>query len=228
MIDLWWMPLTGETGAAHVGSLTAAERMRAAAYRRDADRQHFVAGRLGLRAVLATYADPLCTPGMVNLEDRHGLAPLPCVDRTPLPVAYSFSRAGAAGVVAVAPRGRLGVDLELNRALHDLNVLAEQVLAGPERAELATRAPDAAAATFLRYWTLKEALVKATTEGLGAPMRAICLSLAPAPRLIDGPDPYAPGGFALAEVPVPGFALALAWDGAASIDWQWRRAPSAA
>jgi 4'-phosphopantetheinyl transferase len=72
--------------------------------------------------------------------------------------------------VALSDDGPVGLDVEELRDLSDLDRLAEHALSPAER----TR-PPADARAFLTIWTRKEALLKATGEGLASPMDAITL-----------------------------------------------------
>jgi phosphopantetheinyl transferase len=63
--------------------------------------------------------------------------------------------------VAMARAGALGVDIERHRA-RDFAALAAQAFGPAERAEVGIHGADA----FYRIWTLREAMAKATGEGL--------------------------------------------------------------
>lgn len=69
---------------------------------------------------------------------------------------------------------------------------------------------------FLRLWTCKEAMSKATGDALSAPFRDIDVALDPGPRLVAGPAPYASDRWRLLSVDVPaGLVATLAiWRGA--------------
>jgi phosphopantetheinyl transferase len=56
---------------------------------------------------------------------------------------------------------------------------------------------------FVRYWTCKEAMSKATGDGLIAPFGRLDVALSENPRLIDGPPPYTPAHWALHSAAVP-------------------------
>jgi 4'-phosphopantetheinyl transferase len=63
--------------------------------------------------------------------------------------------------VAIAPAGALGIDIERHRT-RDFAALAARAFGPAERAEVAASGADA----FYRIWTLREAVAKATGEGL--------------------------------------------------------------
>jgi 4'-phosphopantetheinyl transferase len=73
--------------------------------------------------------------------------------------------------VAVRPDGPVGLDVEQVRDVADLDALAGHVRSPAERAR-----GDLDPAGFFRTWTRKEALVKATGDGLATPMTAITLA----------------------------------------------------
>jgi 4'-phosphopantetheinyl transferase len=83
----------------------------------------------------------------------------------PEPISFNVSHGRSHGLIAVAPRGRLGVDIEERRARDDLEDLAEAVLGPNEEREFAQLCGNARSRFFFRMWTLKEALIKAL--GLG-------------------------------------------------------------
>jgi 4'-phosphopantetheinyl transferase len=79
---------------------------------------------------------------------------------TPGP-AVSLSHSGTTVAVAMAESGSLGLDIEQHRA-RDYVALAAQAFGPAEQSEVAVSGADA----FYRVWTLREAVAKATGEGL--------------------------------------------------------------
>ena len=167
---MWWAaPVDPEHAPALVGLLDAHERERLARFRRPADRARYVAAhglaRLVLggsgRAAAALVFDRTCRCGA-----PHGK---PVLQGGP---GFSLTHAGALVGVAVHPDGAVGLDVEQVRHLADLATMAAHVHSPAERARAAS--PDPAA--FFRTWTRKEALLKATGEGLATPMTAITLA----------------------------------------------------
>ena len=73
----------------------------------------------------------------------------------------SLSHSGGTIAVAMARAGAVGIDIEQHRP-RDFAALAGQAFGPEEQAEVAVHGEDA----FYRIWTLREAMSKATGEGL--------------------------------------------------------------
>ena len=81
------------------------------------------------------------------------------------PISFNVSHSGNHGLIAYAPGGRLGVDVEEYAARRDFNLLIESVFGVNERADLAATHGRSMIRLFYKLWTFKEALIKAL--GLG-------------------------------------------------------------
>lgn len=104
----------------------------------------------------------------------------------------------------VEARGvRIGVDLE--RAARNVNDagLARRVCTPREREALAALDETARRLAFLRLWTCKEAMSKATGDALAAPFRHLDVAREPDLALVAGPPPYMPRDWTLNAVEVP-------------------------
>ena len=118
-------------------------------------------------------------------------------------VEFSLSHSGQRVAVAVAAGIAVGVDVEWVGAERDLGALIERVLSPAERSHLAGLAGAARQEAFYRYWVRKEAAVKATGQGLSAPLRAITVSAPSEPAELvswDGDDPPASGAIGLRDL----------------------------
>ena len=189
------------------GLLDDHERDRLARFRRPADRARYLAAHALARLVLAQFVgrgpatlvfDRICRCGA-----EHGK---PVLANGP---GFSLSHAGDLVGVAVRPDGPVGLDVEQVRAVADLDALAGHVRSPVERARDGLD-PTA----FFRTWTRKEALVKATGDGLASPMTAITLAAdGTAVELWTGPG--APTGpmWLRDLVPAPDHPAALAGPG---------------
>ena len=150
--------------AAALGWLCGDERARWNRFRHEGRRRQYALSRAALRAVLC---DRL---GFVNdalsfRESERG-KPHARLAGAPAPVSFSVSHSGVHGLIAVAPGGRIGVDVEERVARTDLDSLIARVFAPVERSELVAASGIARLRRFYGLWTIKEALVKALGTGL--------------------------------------------------------------
>lgn len=140
--------------------LSLDERHRAAAFRFERDRRRYLAGRLALRHLLGTYAGT--EPEALVIERlAHGKPALAAGT-----LSFNLSHAGSAMLLAVHPSYGVGVDLERAQPAFSISDLVPRVLTGREAAVLRALAAEARPAAFMRYWTCKEAVLKARGEGL--------------------------------------------------------------
>ena len=161
-VDVWWAaPVDPAAAPALVALLDHHERERMARFRLPADAARYLAAHALARIVLGRARD---LPPAALVLDRtcrcgaqHGK---PTLDGGP---EFSLTHAGDLVGVAVSGGGAVGLDVEQVRPMADLAAMAEHVGAPAE--------PEA----FFRAWTRKEALLKATGEGLAGPMTAITL-----------------------------------------------------
>ena len=183
---VWWAaPVAPEAAPALVALLDGHERDRLARLRRPADRARYLAAHALVRLVLAPLVGGAAATLTFDRTCRCG-APhgKPVLLGGP---GFSLSHAGDLVGVAVRPDGAVGLDIERVRPVTDLDALATHVHSPAERA----RGLDPAA--FFRTWTRKEALVKATGDGLSTPMSTITLA-ADRPAVQQWCGPGAPAG----------------------------------
>lgn len=150
----------------HRALLNDIETERCSRYRRAADRDRFTLATVLLRVVAgrAVGVDPAAVVVDRTCEscgEAHGR---PRLSRTPLEA--SISHSGDVVVVAVTRTGPVGVDIEQLGAA-DHTDLVSTVSTGSEPRNIAT------ARDFYAYWTRKEAVLKATGEGLERAMTSI-------------------------------------------------------
>jgi len=215
-IALWWCDL--DLPAAEIelraATLSPAEHARAARFGTDVLRRRWIAGRTSLRSVLGLVLR--MPPGEVPIA--RGRRGRPELRGTDADLDFNVSHTGSVALIGVLRREgrdvRIGVDVERAEREVDSDRLARKFLAPEERAAIADLAPDARRRRFLEYWTCKEAMSKATGDGLIAPFRHIMLNLREAPRLVGGPAPYQPPAWTLYAAPVPAdhFATVALWD----------------
>ena len=126
-------------------------------------RRQFVLCRAALRAVLSK--ELRCRNDELAFEISPYGKPFAMVRDQPAAISFSVSHGAEHGLIAVAPRGRLGVDVEERATRRRLDLLVEAALGSEERAELASKRGAEEFHLFFRLWTMKEALLKAHGEG---------------------------------------------------------------
>jgi len=216
-VALWWCTL--ERAPAEIASLakwlSPAESTRAARFGSDGLRHRWIAGRASLRLLLG---DALgVRPAEVAI--RRGARGRPQLADAGTEIDFNVSHTLDVALIAIARGGpaglRIGVDIE--RADRDIGVdrLARKFLSEREQASLRDLGLDERRRRFLRYWTCKEAMSKATGDGLVAPFRRLDVELREAPRLVDGPPPYLPSRWSLhhGDVPEGWLATVAIWHG---------------
>lgn len=120
--------------------------------------------RAALRAILGGQIG--CPNQSLAFEAaKHG-KPFALVKGLPASISFNVSHSGSHGLIAVAPSGRLGVDVEERAPRRNLENLIEGVFSPREKAELESLAGCKQLHKFFRFWTIKEALVKAHGKGL--------------------------------------------------------------
>jgi 4'-phosphopantetheinyl transferase len=194
---VWWAPLSA-LAPEHAELLSAAELTRAHSYRREDDRRRFLLGAALLRLLVGELTGS--PPAAVSIDRSCGRCGLAhgrprVVDST---LHVSVSHSADVVVVAAAQRGRIGIDVER----------VEPVLAG--RIPPLLLAPGetvSSAADIVQLWTRKEAVVKATGDGMRVPLELVVLAA-------DGELTGYPGQLPTARVvdfdAVPGYRGALA------------------
>ncbi len=100
------------------------------------------------------------------------------MDGAPATISFNVSHGGGHGLIAVAPEGRLGVDVEERVPRGDLDGLIRTVLGPGEKAELALARGSHKLHLFYNLWTMKEALLKALGTGLSSGMSEFEIPLA--------------------------------------------------
>lgn len=184
-IDLWLWALDCDAAelARRRAVLTAAECARADRFVQARDRMRFTSGRWRLREILSLRLGVAAEA--VALEA--GADGKPFVLGGPV---FNLSHAaGVAALVVTDAAVLLGVDIEGARSVYP--GLDARAFAPEERAALGAVEVAGHDAAFFRGWTRKEAMVKATGQGLRADLAgfAVTLDVGEARLLrIDGDD----------------------------------------
>ena len=176
--DSWWQPFRrlGDVAVIHVDLTPCASRERRAEawldrreeaqgsrYLHPRPRRHFILCRAALRALLCGRLD--CRNDQLSFGAARFGKPYALVSGVSAPVSFNVSHGGRHGLIALAPGGRIGVDVEERDARRDLEGIAERVFTPSEQAELARVVGTEKVRMFFDLWTMKEALIKALGTG---------------------------------------------------------------
>ena len=142
------------------------ERERAQRIREPESRRQFMLCRAALRNVLAERVD--CSNAELHFTSLRNEKPQALVGGRSIDLEFNVSHTIGHGMLAFAKHGRLGIDIEHRNIRHDLDGELRKVFSKREQQALATSVGIHKAEIFLRLWTIKEALIKATGEGFRA------------------------------------------------------------
>ena len=178
-VDLWLVRFERELDppllAAYRALLPGEERKEAERFSSEEARTQFLLGRALLRIVLSHYVgeDPRV---WVFRRSAHGKPVV--AGPAPLPLEFNLSHTRGLAACAVAMARNVGVDVEALRSSPDHLLLARRFFAPAELAALEALPPQRQPDAFFRFWTLKEAFVKAQGKGLSVPLDSFAFSLA--------------------------------------------------
>jgi 4'-phosphopantetheinyl transferase len=193
--------------------LDEVERGRWGAYRRAEDRDRFLVGCALTKIAVADRTGMLAAAVVLDRTCSHCAKPhgKPTMPGLELSVTHSGDLIGVAlGPVPV------GVDVEHAESRRDdvdaVDGVARFALADEELEALRALPAHERQVGFLVYWTRKEAVTKATGDGLRVPFREVVVSgWDEPPRLLAWPYPSPPSDVRLHDLPAEsGYAAALA------------------
>lgn len=162
-VDVWILPLDPFAAKGLLPILERAERDIVVG---DPARS---GARVATRIMLARY----CGASPVQLRFASG--PFGKPELVDARLSFSLSRRGNLALLAVATKGRLGVDIEMRRPLPELEAIAA-MLHRAEREKLARTPESEREDCFFRIWTRKEAALKALGTGLANGLDEFCVT----------------------------------------------------
>lgn len=163
--ELWRVDLRDEPAAAEHELLDADERARAARFAFDRLRRRYRAAHVALRRLLARCdgSDPAA------LRFEHGAHGKPRLAGRADAPSFNLSDSDDIALIALAPDGEVGVDVERLRPIADATELAAIHFCAREADWVAATAAAERDRAFLRVWVVKEACLKALGTGLSLP-----------------------------------------------------------
>ena len=143
-----------------VQELDDEERIIASCFREARHRRRFVAGRAGLRRLLARYT------GQASQEICFDYGPHGKPSVAAAGFHFNFTHSHDVALFAITEVGEIGVDVEQIREWEDVADLAQHVFTDAELEDLDRLMEAEGHRGFFRLWTHKEAFIKATGEGV--------------------------------------------------------------
>ena len=174
-VHLWVQSLDLSAGqlATCLDLLSPGERARAARFHFDRHRNHFIAARGRLREILSAYLDTPPNQIVFTYAEKGK----PSVASPSLK--FNLSHSGGLAVYAFTDTREIGVDIEEIR----LDVANERIpehFFSPAEVRTLRGLPEAMQGRgFFKYWTRKEAYIKARAEGLSIPLNSFDVSVSP-------------------------------------------------
>ena len=149
-------------------TLSKDERQRAARFHFEQDRNRFVAGRGILRKILGWLlgAEPR---ELIFSCGPHGKPQLAGPAAQSL-LHFNLAHHDSLAVYAVSHTNEVGIDLERIRPVFETEEIVAHCFSERERAQWLSLPSGSRGEAFFNCWTRKEALLKATGEGIGDQM----------------------------------------------------------
>ena len=201
-VEVWKVNLRFPRWQYCLDDLPTDECDRAGRFAFERDRRRWVVARSALRRLIGVHVH--APPRRVRLRVRPHGKPCLLVDGDSAIVHFNVSHSEDLALIALSREREVGVDVERVRWLIDLDGIAAREFAPAERRALLRATPTERLALFYRYWTLKEAHVKAEGVGLRAPLDTVDVS-----AVTESPVVVRSGWTARTLMCEPGYAAAL-------------------
>jgi 4'-phosphopantetheinyl transferase len=158
-------------------TLTPEEKERANRFKFDKHRNRFIAGRGTLRAILAQSLSANASRLRFNYLENG--KPVLADEFANSGIHFNLAHTEDLALVAVTRIGLLGVDVECVRPIKNVDELVARFFS-PRENQLFQKVSEAEKpAAFFNLWTRKEALLKATGEGITRSLSLVEVSFLP-------------------------------------------------
>ncbi|MBW4672576.1 MAG: 4'-phosphopantetheinyl transferase superfamily protein [Desmonostoc geniculatum HA4340-LM1] len=147
-----------------IATLSNDEIARAERFYFQQHRERFIAGRGILRSILGRYLN--IKPSEVKFNYQQRGKPVLAETFADSGLEFNLSHSQELGLCAVNCQREIGVDLEYIRPVSDLEALAKRFFLTREYEMLRSLPSNQQQEVFFRYWTCKEAYLKATGDGI--------------------------------------------------------------
>lgn len=151
--------------------LSANEMQRVKRFVHLADRQASIVSKGSLRSILAQYLN-MTAMAITFCQSTTGkpyLQPSLTKQHLTFNISHSHDRA----VIAVANNQAVGVDIEYEKRHHNFRAIIKRYFSNSEAAHLLSLSEQTLQSKFVQCWTVKEAIVKASGDGLAVALSQI-------------------------------------------------------
>lgn len=212
-LHAWVVPLDDALADADdcIDVLDRTERERAGRYAFERLRRRYLTAHAALRGILG-HALGLA-PEQVALEaDANGKPRLAAGMPT---LFFNLSHSGGVAVVALSAREGVGIDIERCEPVQHLLPLVQRHFSRLEQDAFWGLGESERLAGFYRWWTCKEACLKATGLGLRYPLDAFSVEFRPGhvPRVLEARTPLSGLHLQPLRLQLPGWCGAVALAG---------------
>lgn len=168
-IHLWRVNLdiSSEKIAELSNNLSLDEIARANHFKFEEHKNHFIAARGFLRQIISNYLQILSNEIVFNYSDRGK----PSIQNDNLQ--FNISHSQDLALYAFCHNHLIGVDLEYLRDDVEYDKIAQRFFTPAESEFISKLSLAKQKQTFFHFWTIKEAYLKATGEGLGGGLETV-------------------------------------------------------
>jgi 4'-phosphopantetheinyl transferase len=199
--------------------LSADERRRAARLQSPLRRREFTGGRALLRMLLAAYTG-MSAESIPIVYGRFGKPALPDSEGAG-ELTFNMSCSHGLALYAFGRERHVGVDVERLQPGFPCAEIAQRYFCPAERARLSQLRGARLTQTFFRYWTAKEAVLKARGEGLRAGLHDPAVNELDDTRVAVIADRSSRVWAVTQLAPTPGYAGAVAIEGTDAVLCCW-------
>jgi len=192
--------------------LSREEKIRAKNFHFERHRTRFIVGRGFLRTILGRYLG--VKPGRLQL--LHGKNGKPALAGTYADAGVSFNLSHSKGqaLYAIILGWEIGVDIEYIHDFSEMESIADKILSASEKIAFRELPKQKKIKAFFKWWTRKEAFLKALGTGLAQSMDMIDISIFYGEETVGEKIEVSPDEISKWSIhdiePVPGFAAAFA------------------
>jgi 4'-phosphopantetheinyl transferase len=208
-VDLWLISYEnpGKSTQNYREFLAPDELERAARFKFDHLRDFYVFCRGSLRLILSHYLNTHAA----SITFDYGEKGKPYLSDEPN-LQFNASHSGELFVCAVTTCGTIGVDVEKIHPVADMDAIAKHFFAPSEQHHLAGVTAKYRTEAFYECWTRKEAIIKATGEGVSRPLDSFEVAFGPNTKaqLMRIDDDTSPSWQIQSFQPRPGYIGAIA------------------